>query len=147
MDGQAPVARSRAFVKKSYAMTNHGEFNWHELQTRDPERIKKFYAAALGWEFHPERMPSGGTYWLALAHGKPIGGILEVEESAETNTDRWVTYIHVDRLDEVIERAKQGGASILREPWDVPGVGRVAMIREPGGAYVGWVTPVADGKE
>jgi uncharacterized protein len=26
--------------------------------------------------------------------------------------------------------------------FDVPNVGRIAMLREPGGAGVGWMTPV-----
>ena len=86
-------------------------------------------------------MPTGGTYWLALAHGKPVGGILTVDNSA-IESDQWVTYFHLDKIDEMIETAKECGATILRDPWDVPGVGRVSMVREPGGAVVGWVTPV-----
>jgi predicted enzyme related to lactoylglutathione lyase len=29
----------------------------------------------------------------------------------------------------------------MRAPFDVPGVGRIAMLQEPGGAGIGWMTP------
>jgi hypothetical protein len=28
--------------------------------------------------------------------------------------------------------------------FDVPNVGRIAMLREPGGAGIGWMTPVCE---
>lgn len=125
-------------------MTAHGEFNWLELQTCSPERAMEFYGATIGWTFQAEKMPTGGTYWLVLASGNPIAGILAIpNEGTESPADRWVTYIHVNELDRSIETAKQHGAMVLREPWDVPGVGRVAMIRTPGDAEIGWVTPVS----
>jgi uncharacterized protein len=31
----------------------------------------------------------------------------------------------------------------MREPFEVQGVGRIAILREPGGAMVGWMTPVS----
>lgn len=105
-----------------------------------------FYRETIGWTFHPEETPTGDTYWLILASGKPVGGILTLSD-AESLPERWVTYIHIDDVDGIVARAKSNGATILREPWDVAGVGRVAMLREPGGAEVGWVTPIeAPGK-
>lgn len=101
-----------------------------------------FYEKTVGWTFYPEEMPSGGIYWIVMTSSKPIGGILKLEDTSDPRPDRWMIYIHMDRLDEAIECAKSQGATILREPWDVPGVGRVAMLREPGGAEIGWVTPL-----
>lgn len=124
-------------------MTKHGEFNWNELQTRDAQKAIDFYGDSIGWTFEAEEMPSGGTYWICMASGKPVGGILTLNESdGERNPDRWVTYVHVDDLDEQVARVRDRGGEVLRAPWDVPGVGRVAMIRDPGGAELGWVTPV-----
>ena len=30
----------------------------------------------------------------------------------------------------------------MKPAFDVPGVGRMAFIEEPGGAMIGWITPV-----
>ena len=47
----------------------------------------------------------------------------------------------VDDVDKRLEALKQAGGKIHREPFDVPGVGRIAMIEVPGGAAQGWMTP------
>ncbi|MCG8650818.1 MAG: VOC family protein [Pirellulales bacterium] len=125
-------------------MSSHGQFNWMELQTRDPQTATAFYEATVGWTFAEETMPSGGTYRIAFSSGKPVCGILTLDNDAGTNLqDRWIAYLHVDDIDVAVQRALDAGATLQKAPWDVPGVGRVAMLREPGGAEVGWVTPVA----
>ncbi len=124
-------------------MTIHGEFNWVELQTRNPDAAIAFYKEAAGWHFQPETMPGGGTYWLAMLGEKVVCGIWTLGNDDDSSGDnRWLVYLHVDNIDAAVEQARSAGAEVLREPWDVPGVGRVAMIRDPGGAEIGWVTPV-----
>ncbi len=125
-------------------MTKHGEFYWIELQTHNTDAAIEFYKNVAGWNFLAETMPSGGTYWLAMLGEKVVCGIWTLEQdNGEITSNRWVIYLHVDEIDDALEQAKLNGAEVLREPWDVPGVGRIAMIRDPGGAEVGWVTPSA----
>jgi len=70
------------------------------------------------------------------------GVLTRDQDSDDSHVDHWVIYLHVVDLDKELARAKAQGAEILRDPWDVPGVGRIAMLRDPGGAEIGWVTPV-----
>ncbi|MGD9487164.1 MAG: VOC family protein [Calditrichaceae bacterium] len=87
-------------------------------------------------------MPSGGIYWLGLSSGKPVCGLLTLEGSeGNSEPDHWVTYVHVNDLDDAVARVRTSGGKVLRAPWEVRGVGRVAWIRDPGGAEMGWVTP------
>jgi uncharacterized protein len=30
----------------------------------------------------------------------------------------------------------------MKPPFDVPNVGRIAIVQQPGGAGIGWMTPV-----
>ena len=53
----------------------------------------------------------------------------------------WMAYIAVDDVDKRVAKAKKAGATIVREPFDVPGVGRIAILKQPGGAGIGWMTP------
>lgn len=123
-------------------MTTHGQFNWNELQTRHVDSAIAFYSATIGWQFRAEKMPSGNTYWIGLASGTPVCGLLTLESSPDSRkTDRWVTYVHVDDLDNAVGRVQGAGGDVLKEPWKVPGVGRVAWVRDSGGAEIGWVTP------
>ena len=32
-------------------------------------------------------------------------------------------------------------ATLMRPLFDIPGIGRIAILRQPGGAGVGWMTP------
>lgn len=122
-------------------MTKQGEFNWNELQTRDASAAIEFYKSTIGWTFEAEQMPSGGTYWIASAAGEPVCGVLTLDRGDVDPSDRWVTYVHIDDIDEAIAKVTPLGGLVLRSPWDVPGVGRVAMVRDPGGAELGWVRP------
>lgn len=123
-------------------MSSHGEFNWNELQTCHVEKVITFYRETVGWQFRAEKMPSGDTYWIGLAAGKPVCGVLTLDNSeGSRDTNRWVTYVHIDDLDDAINQIEKFGGQVLKAPWVVPGVGRVAWIRDPGGAEIGWVTP------
>ena len=120
--------------------TPHGNFHWTELNTRDPEKAKTFYEKTIGWTF--DGMPmANGTYWVAKAGEKMVGGIFDTKTLGMEIPEHWLSYLSVDDIDKRVEKAKKAGATIMREPFDVPGVGRIAILKEPGGAVVGWMTP------
>ncbi len=53
----------------------------------------------------------------------------------------WMGYIAVDDVDARVEKARASGTTIVRSAFDMPKVGRIAILREPGGAVLGWMTP------
>ena len=122
----------------------HGQFHWNELMTRNVEQAKKFYADTLGWNFDGMPMPGGGTYWLATMGGEPVGGIFDISGSDYQDVpESWMPYIAVDDVDARVKKAIAAGAQLMKPAFDVPGVGRIAILKEPGGAGLGWMTPAA----
>jgi hypothetical protein len=122
-------------------MWQHGHFYWNELMTRDPESAKTFYGKALGWQFEGMPMPDG-TYWVCKDGDSPVGGIFDMNRPEfEGLPPHWFAYIAVDDVDARVEQATAAGATLLRPIFDVPGVGRIAIIKDPIGAAVGWITP------
>ena len=122
-------------------MSEHGKFHWNELMTRDVEQAKGFYSDAIGWSFDGMPMPDG-TYWLAMQGGQPVGGMFQMAgPEFEGVPEHWMAYLAVDDVDARVEKAKAGGATVVREPFDVPDVGRIAILQQPGGAHIGWMTP------
>jgi len=121
----------------------HGSFYWNELMSRDAERDKKFYSETLGWTF--EGMPmQDGTYWVAKVGDQPVAGLFPLSSPHYDGVPEvWMGYIAVDNVDERVKKAQALGATLLKPPFDVPGVGRIAVLREPGGAGIGWMTPAA----
>ena len=51
------------------------------------------------------------------------------------------SHLAVDDVDARVKKAQSAGATLMRPIFDVPGVGRIAILKEPGGAGVGWMTP------
>jgi uncharacterized protein len=120
----------------------HGKFHWNELMARDVAKAKKFYADTLGWSFDAMPMPGGGTYWLAKMGDEPVGGIFDISGPDYKGVpEGWMPYIAVDDVDARAKKAVAAGAKIMKPAFDVPNVGRIVILQEPGGAGVGWMTP------
>ncbi len=125
-------------------MSVHGDFFWNEIMTRDVEATKKFYADSLGWTYSSMDMGPGGTYWIINNGETSIGGIVDmVGEAFEGMSEHWMSYVCVDDIDARIEKARAAGAVINSGPFDVPEVGRMAILQQPGGAVIAWMTPAS----
>jgi len=113
-------------------------FCWIDVGTDDASAAKKFYGRLLGWEF--DDLPTGeqGTYSICRLRGKAVAGLYDLAE-----TPGWGTYIKVGDVDAATERARGLGAEVLVEPFDAPGGGRVATVRDPAGAAVSLSRPGA----
>ena len=117
----------------------HGSFFWNELLTADVERAKRFYGQIIGWTFDAMPMPDGATYWVAMTGGKPVAGLFPTNRPEYKNLpEAWMSYLAVDDVDARVKKAVGAGAKPI---FDVPKVGRIAILTEPGGAGVGWMTP------
>jgi hypothetical protein len=124
-------------------MTAHGHFHWNERLTRDIERAKRFYQETIGWTFAPMPTADSGTYWLASIDGSPpVAGLFPMDEPQFKDIpEHWMSYLAVDDVDARVRKAVDAGARLMRPIWDIPNVGRIAILTEPGGAGVGWMTP------
>jgi predicted enzyme related to lactoylglutathione lyase len=126
----------------------HGCVFWNELQTHDIAAARKFYEDTLGLQFEPTAV-GDTTYWMIFNEdGETVGGAFELNKPEMANIpERWLTFLSVDDVDARVKKAVAAGATILREPFDVPEVGRIAILAQPGGATIGWMTPVEDDDE
>ena len=57
--------------------------------------------------------------------------------------ERDVAFDDVDDVDARVQKAVAAGAELMKPIFDVPDVGRLAILTLPGGAGIGWMTPVA----
>jgi len=121
----------------------HGRFIWYELMTPDTAAAKKFYGEVVGWQSQDMPMPDG-TYSVLQADGTGVGGMmaLTAEASSQGVPPNWTGYVAVDDVDAAAGKAASLGGSVQRPPQDIPGVGRFAIIADPGGAVLAIMTPV-----
>jgi len=126
-------------------MAAHGQFHWNELLARDVEGAKAFYEKTIGWSWQPMAMADDATYWVAMMGGQPVAGLLPISRPEfDGMPECWMSYLAVDDVDARVAKALKAGARLIKPAFDVPGVGRIAILMEPGGAGIGWMTPVAE---
>jgi predicted enzyme related to lactoylglutathione lyase len=122
---------------------SHGTFCWNELMTRDVKRAQKFYEETIGWTFSPMPMADDRTYWCAMLGDKPVAGMFPLDKPEFDGVpESWMSYLAVDDVDKRVAKAVKAGAKLMKPIFDVPGVGRIAILTQPGGAGIGWMTPV-----
>ncbi len=111
-----------------------GSFCWPELATPDSAKAKAFYAGLFGWT--PMDVPSaGGTYTLLQLRGLDVAALrtLSEDEKSKGIPSYFMTYISAASTDASAARATELGGKVLFGPFDVEGIGRMAVVMDPGG--------------
>jgi hypothetical protein len=128
--------------KEGAAMASHGFFHWNELLCGDVDAAKSFYGETLGWSFSALPMKNF-NYWIASVGSAPVAGIMDVAATGMPTYTRpfWMSYIAVDDVDGRVTKVEQAGGKVLNPAFDVPGIGRIAIVQDGGGALIGWITP------
>ena len=112
-----------------------GRFVWYELMTTDREAAAAFYQDAIGWQARDSGMP-GVSYTLFSAGGADVAGLMALPAEARAAGARpgWNGYIAVADVDAETARIAAAGGAVHHRPEDIPGVGRFAVVADPGGA-------------
>lgn len=112
----------------------HGDFIWYELVTPDPDGAKAFYDAVVGWDVAP---PSSDQidYREIRADSGAAGGMLRLTDEMRSHGARpiWLGYIGVDDVDRSVAAIEQSGGQALMPAFEVPNVGRIALVADPQG--------------
>ena len=115
-----------------------GSVAWHELYTTDAKHARDFYAALLHATADP--MPGGMEYYVLKHVEKMLGGIMQIASSWGNMPAQWVNYFSVIDADETAALVtKLGGMQM--GPIDDSPFGRIAALKDPGGATFKIVEP------
>jgi len=109
-----------------------GRFVWHDNVSTDADAAKRFYTQLFGWELEP--MSVGGTdYPMIKSGGRSHGGFGPAQGGAPS---AWLGHVLVENVDATAERARSEGGRVVAEPFDIPEIGRMAVIADPQGAVL-----------
>lgn len=114
-----------------------GEFSWNELVTQDVARSKKFYTGLFGWK--TQAFGKGADYTLFKQGKDMVGGLMKCPRPGLPS--HWLAYVTVADVDKTAKKAEKLGAKIVMPPFDVPTVGRIAVLIDPQGAAIGIFKP------
>jgi predicted enzyme related to lactoylglutathione lyase len=109
-----------------------GTPSWVDLGSPDLEDSKRFYGGLFGWTADAGD-PEHGGYSMFRLDGKLVAGLGPLSGKGEPPA--WTTYISVADADATTRTATDEGAVVIVEPFDVLGAGRMAVLRDPTGAY------------
>ena len=113
-----------------------GDFIWYELVTPDPAGAKAFYDAVVGWSIEAQSQFPNGYRMIGRSDGKMAGGVLPLTDEMQQHGARptWLGYILVPDVDRAVAEIEQAGGKTYMAAFDIPDVGRVAMVADPQGA-------------
>jgi len=114
----------------------HGSFIWYELITPDPEAAEAFYDKVVGWEVEPPTEDGHDYRHIRTSGGEHVGGMIGLTEEMRQHGVRpvWLGYVAVENVDEAVAAMQRDGAQVWKAAWDIPDVGRIALVADPQGA-------------
>lgn len=113
-----------------------------ELQTKDLARSKEFYSRLFDWKLTDEPMPDGGTYTMINVGEGTGGGMFANPDPAVP--PGWLAYVAVDDIAASTNKARELGATVVREVTEVGGYGWFSVIIDPAGATIAMWKPNPD---
>ncbi len=115
-------------------MSEHaGKFVWYEWMGADPARAATFYGAVVGWRVAESHM-AGFTYRIASVGDYGVGGLFATPPEAQGAPSCWSGYVAVDDVDAAAQKLTAAGGREMRPAWDIPNVGRAALVADAQGA-------------
>ncbi|ACJ00973.1 VOC family protein [Rhodospirillum centenum] len=123
------------------AMPPFGSFVWQELMTPNPAKARTFFGDLLGWSFREVDMGEHGLYTIISHGGRDVGGMMKMDGSTwDGIPPHWMTYVNVADVDAACAKVTDLGGKVCVPPFDVTGVGRIAVINDPTGAVISLIT-------
>lgn len=109
---------------------------WVDIAVPDVPAATAFYGAVLGWTF----VDSGeefGHYHIAQTDGRAAAAIGPIMQEGTPTV--WTVYLASDDADATAKLVTENGGSLLFDPMDIPGNGRMCVALDAsGGAFGIW---------
>jgi uncharacterized protein len=100
-----------------------------ELSTPDTAQAKSFYSGLFGWEFTDNDM-GPMIYSTFKPSTGPGGGIFSMPGMPTF----WLAYVGVEDINVSTDKAVSLGATIHKGPLEIPTIGWMTILVDPGGA-------------
>jgi predicted enzyme related to lactoylglutathione lyase len=111
---------------------------WLDITAVDAPASRAFYAELFGWRID---VVEELDYGLVRTDAPLAGGIGQAA-AANPHPAGVVTYVPVDDVAAAVTRAVDAGGALLVAPWELPGMGTMAVIGDPDGNRIGvWAPP------
>jgi predicted enzyme related to lactoylglutathione lyase len=114
---------------------------WIDLSSTDPAGSRAFYGNLFGWEIDVNPDPQYGGYALARINGGDAAGIGPAQTPGMPTV--WNLYNGTPDAEALAAKVQAAGGTVVAPAFDVGGQGRIAVFRDPSGAYINAWQPAA----
>jgi uncharacterized protein len=115
-----------------------GVIAWFSLMTTNTEKSNDYYTKLMGWELSDFAV-GDDTVKIYSAAGAPFGNPVPLD--GNDIPTHWIAYFSVEDVDASCAKASELGGAVCVEPFDLPTVGRTAVVTDPAGAAFHLFTP------
>ena len=77
-----------------------------------------------------------------MAGEKPVAGLMATADAGPDTRPQWFTYLAVEDVDASCETIRAQGGTVLQAPWDIPYVGRIAIVLDAQKVVFGLMTRI-----
>jgi len=122
-----------------------GSFVWCELMTSDTAAADTFYKKVVGWTSVPFA-PDGSYIVFNNPSGDGVAGMMKLPDEAKQMgaPPHWMMYVGTPNVDQTAMRIAQLGGHVVKQPTDLPGTGRFAVVQDPFGAMFAIFQPATN---
>ncbi len=120
--------------------TAPGLVHWVELHSKDIDTDIAWLKKTFGFDISEMQMPNG-PYYILKNGDQPRGGVMASQ--SDDAPAMWLVWINVSNVDETLASAESNNGKVLSPIFEVPGVGRMAVMQDPTGGVLGVITPEA----
>jgi uncharacterized protein len=114
-----------------------------EIIGADPERLRGYYGELFGWQYDTtgqvsREVSEPSNYGFIDRNTAPDGaGIPGGVGGGGGYRPQTVFYVGVDNVEQALQRAERLGGTRALDPWEIPGLGKMAVFEDPEGNRVG----------
>jgi uncharacterized protein len=106
-----------------------------ELATGDVKKAKDFYGKLFDWKLEDMPMPDGSGTYTMISVGEGTGGGMFTFDMPGV-PPHWLAYVGVADVAASTKKAKELGATIVKDVTAVGDFGMMSVITDPTGATV-----------
>jgi predicted enzyme related to lactoylglutathione lyase len=117
-----------------------GSFCWWSLMTKDVAKANEFYQQLFDWQLSELDIPGEDKATIYTTGKGGFGNPVPLDPDFP-GPSHWIAYITVENVDEACKRAEALGGTVCVPPFDIPTIGRTAVINDPMGAAFHVFTP------
>lgn len=114
---------------------------WDELVTPELDKAKAFYSDVLGVTWQDQSMAGMEYTVMCAADGSQCAGAYTPGGDMPAMPPHWNVYFTVVDADASVSRVEELGGRAVAPAFDVPTVGRMAMVSDPQGGMFWLMTP------